>query len=212
METAARNTQEYIINNSIFRIGQVISVEGQTVKVKVDKGKNTTSILYKGQIIQNIGVGGYIKIKKGFSEMVGKIEGEFITEEKDFAKSSYKSSRDKISRILIIKILGFLEQGVFKRGLRELPLLDNSCFLLQKEEFDQIHNFVQKKDEPIEIGKLEYDDGQKIEVGINSLFASHIGIFGNTGSGKSYTLAKIFRQLFRKFQSHPLFIQNVSPR
>jgi uncharacterized protein len=209
METAARNTQEYIINNSIFRIGQVISVEGQTVKVKVDKGKNTSSILYKGRIIQNIAVGGYIKIKKGFSEMVGKIEGEFITEEKEFAKSSYKSSRDKISRILIIKILGFLEQGVFKRGLRELPLLDNSCFLLQKEEFDQIHKFVQKGDEPLEIGKLEYDDGQKIEVGINSLFASHIGIFGNTGSGKSYTLAKIYRQLFRKFKSHALFVQNA---
>ena len=209
METAARNTQEYIVDNSIFRIGQVISVEGQTVKVKVDKGKNTSSILYKGQIIQNIAVGGYIKIKKGFSEMVGKIEGEFITEEKEFAKSPYKSTRDKISRILIIKILGFLEQGVFQRGLRELPLLDNSCFLLQKEEFDQIHNFVQAKDEPIEIGKLEYDDGQKIEVGINSLFASHIGIFGNTGSGKSYTLAKVYRQLFQKFQKKPLFIQNA---
>ncbi|MEI9911035.1 MAG: hypothetical protein WDO71_15975 [Bacteroidota bacterium] len=96
-------TEEYIVNNSIFRIGQVVSVEGQTVKVKVDKGKNTSSILYKGQTIQNIAVGGYIKIKKGFSEMIAKIEGESITEEKEFSKSTYKSTKEKINRILMLR-------------------------------------------------------------------------------------------------------------
>lgn len=202
-------TEAYIVDNSIFRIGQVVSVEGQSVKVKVDKGKNTSSILYKGQIIQNIAVGGYIKIKKGFSEMIGKIEGESITEEKDFAKSAYKSSKEKINRILNIKILGFIENGAFQRGIKELPLLDNTCFLLQKEEFDAIHNFVRPDDRPIEIGRLEYDEGQKIELGINSLFASHIGIFGNTGSGKSYTLAKIYRQLFLQFRRNQNFIDNA---
>ncbi len=209
MKVLAQNTEEYIVNNSIFRIGQVISVEGQTVKVRVDKGKNTSSILYKGSIIQNIAVGGYIKIKKGFAEMIGKIEGEYITEDKDYSKSKYKSNKDKISRVLIIKILGFLEDGRFERGIRELPLIDNKCFLLKKDEFDEIHNFVKGSDQPIYIGKLEYDDGQKVEFGINSLFASHIGIFGNTGSGKSYTLAKLYRELFKKFKNTSSFIENA---
>lgn len=209
MKSASLSTQEYIVDNSIFRIGQVVSVEGQSVKVKVDKGKNTSSILYKGDIIQNIAVGGYIKIKKGFSVMIGKIEGEYVTEEKDFSKSKYKSNKEKISRILSIKILGFLERGHFERGVRELPLIDNKCFLLQKEEFDEIHNFVQTADEPIDIGTLEYDYGQKILLGINSLFASHIGIFGNTGSGKSYTLTKLYRELFKRFKDNQAFRQKA---
>lgn len=203
------STDDYIVDNSIFRIGQVFSVEGQLVKVKVDKGKNTSSVLYKGSIIQNISVGGYIKIKKGFSEMVGKIEGESITEDKEFSKTRYKSNKEKINRILNVKILGFIEDGIFCRGIKELPLIDNKCFLLQKEEFDEIHNFVKEGDEPIEVGRLEYDDGQKIELGINSLFASHIGIFGNTGSGKSYTLAKIYRELFIKFKDNEQFKNNA---
>jgi hypothetical protein len=37
-----------------------------------------SSILYKGDIIQNISVGGYVKIKKDFEEIIGKIEGELI--------------------------------------------------------------------------------------------------------------------------------------
>ncbi len=56
--------EKYIIDNSIFRIGKVIEISGQSVKVKVDTGKNTSSILYKGEIMQNISVQGYVKIKK----------------------------------------------------------------------------------------------------------------------------------------------------
>ncbi len=205
MKSSLTKTDEYIIDNSIFRIGEVFSVEGQSIKIKVDKGKNTSSVLYKGDIIQNISVGGYVKIKKGFSEMIGKIEGELITEDKDFSKIKYRSNKEKINRILNVKILGFIEQGTFYRGIKELPLIDNKCFLLQKEEFNEIHKFVKEDDVPIDIGTLEYDDGQKIELGINSLFASHIGIFGNTGSGKSYTLAKIYRELFKKFKDNKSF-------
>ena len=42
-------------------------------------------------------------------------------------------------------------------------------------------------------------------MGINSLFASHIAIFGNTGSGKSYTLAKIYRELFLRYKDSQNF-------
>ena len=202
-------TERYIVDNSIFRIGKVIEISGQSVKVKVDTGKNTSSILYKGEIMQNISVQGYVKIKKGFEEMIGKIEGESVNEDKDFSKSSYSSNKEKIYRVLNIKMLGFMNEGVFQRGVKELPLIDNTCFLITREEFNKIHEFVAKDDKPIEIGRLEYDDGQKIELGINKLFASHIGIFGNTGSGKSYTLARIYRELFKAFKDSQKFQKNA---
>lgn len=201
-------TEEHIVDSSIFRVGQVVEIIGQEVKVKVDKGKNTSSILYKGELIQNISVGGYLKIKKGFDIMIGKIEGETIREGKE-TNSSYASNKEKIHRILNVKILGFLEGKYFKRGIKELPLIDNACYLLTKEEFNEIHNFVDKDDKPIDMGVLEYDDGQKISLGINKLFASHIGIFGNTGSGKSYTLTKIFREVFKQFKNSENFKKNA---
>ena len=45
----------------------------------------------------------------------------------------------------------------------------------------------------------------RTSLGVNSLFASHIGIFGNTGSGKSDTLAKIYRELFLRYADHETF-------
>ena len=200
-------TEEYVTNASIFRVGKVIEITGRTVRVRVDTGKNTTSVLYNGGLIQNISVGGYIKIKKGLEEMIGKIDSETVSENKERLRAHYSSRREIVARIINIKILGFIDKGAFKRGIKELPLVDNDCYLLTKDEFEAVHNFVPKGDRPITIGSLEYDNNQVTRVGISSLFASHIGIFGNTGSGKSYTLAQLYKRLFEQYQDTLGFIE-----
>ncbi|HCM33396.1 ATP-binding protein [Chryseobacterium sp.] len=195
--------------DSIFKVGKVISVEGRTVKIEVDKTKNSSHLLYNGELLRNISVNGYIKITKGFTKIIGKVEGEFILEDKQISGKDYKSEKFKIKRILIISLLGFFSKKGFERGIKELPLINNECYLLEKEEFEDVHDFVKKGDAPLTLGTLTHENEQKISVGINDLFASHIGIFGNTGSGKSYTLAKIYRELFLKFIQNQNFIKNT---
>lgn len=196
-------TNELALKNSIFKIGKVISVDGREIKISIDKKKNASHLLYKGELIKNVSVGGFLKITKGFISIIGKVEGEYIKEEKIHV-SDYTKEEDKINRVLIIKLLGYFEYGKFERGIKELPLIDNECFLIDRDEFNIIHFFVTEGDIGLKIGTLSLEPAQDIKVGINSLFASHIGIFGNTGSGKSYTLAKIYRELFlqaRQFNS-----------
>jgi uncharacterized protein len=201
---------DHISEDAIFKIGKVIAVDGRTIKVKVDKTKNTSHLLYKGELLKNISVGGYIKIVKGFTRIVGKVEGEFITEDRQFEKKHYGSEKEKINRVLSISLLGFFKGASFERGIKELPLIDNECFLLHKKEFDQVHNFIKKGDDALAIGTLSLEKGQEIRVGVNGLFASHIGIFGNTGSGKSYTLAKLYRELFEKYKGRRKFKKNAT--
>lgn len=195
--------------DSIFKVGKVISVEGRTVKIEVDKTKNSSHLLYNGELLRNISVNGYIKITKGFTKIIGKVEGEFILEDKQISGKDYKSEKFKIKRILIISLLGFFSKKGFERGIKELPLINNECYLLEKEEFEDVHDFVKKGDTPLILGTLTHENEQKISVGINDLFASHIGIFGNTGSGKSYTLAKMYRELFLKFIQNQNFKINT---
>ena len=196
---------EYLLKDSIFRIGRVKSVKGRSVEIIMDKRKNTSHLLYRGDLLKNVSVGSYIKILKGFIKIIGKIEGEYIDEDRYSSQKEYGNKKEKINRILNVSMLGFFEKQKFKRGIKELPLIDNECFLLEREEFNQIHNFIQENDVPISIGALSLEKGQKINIGINSLFASHIGIFGNTGSGKSYTLAKVYRELFKKYKDNNKF-------
>lgn len=199
----------HLMQDSIFKIGEVISVDGRKVKVKVDKSKNSSHILYQGELLKNISVGSYIKIIKGFTKIIGKVEGEFINEDKPFLGKEYGKQSDKILRTLQVSMLGYFNGEKFERGIKELPLVYDECFLLDNREFEKVHDFIRKGDKPLEIGSLALEKGQKINIGVNSLFASHIGIFGNTGSGKSYTLAKIYETLFKRFQDQPSFVNNT---
>lgn len=200
-------SNEIIVEDSIFRIGRVISVDGRAIKVSVDKAKNSSHLIYKGDLIKNVSVGSYIKIMKGFTIIIGKVEGEFTYEDKIASTKEYSSDKEKINRSLSVSLLGFFNKKEFERGIKEMPLVDNECYLLDRQEFDQVHDFIRKTDEPLVIGTLTLEKGQTITVGIDSLFASHIGIFGNTGSGKSYTLAKLYFELFKTYKDNQKFKQ-----
>lgn len=201
---------EHILKDSIFKIGEVISVDGRKVKVSVNKMKNSSHTMYKGELLKNISVGSYIKIIKGFTKIIGKVEGEFVDEDKSYIEKDYKKESDKIRRTLIVSMLGFFKGERFERGIKELPLVYDECFLLDNDEFRKVHDFIKDDDEPLELGYLSLEKGQVINIGVNSLFASHIGIFGNTGSGKSYTLAKIYEGLFKKFKEQNGFRGNAT--
>jgi hypothetical protein len=48
------DNEDQILEDSIFRIGTVVTVDGRTIRVKVDKTKNSSHLLYKG------GASGYL--------------------------------------------------------------------------------------------------------------------------------------------------------
>ena len=202
------NNIEIATYNSVFKVGVVCSVDGRTVKIRVDKNKNSSHLIYKGTLVKNVSVGSYVKILKGFVPIIGKVETENIVEANMSSGADYRDAAKNISRLLVVKLIGYLEGRRYCKGVNELPLIDNECFLLTQNEFNKIHSFGGKDDAYIRIGTLANDPLVPIKVGVGRLFSSHIGIFGNTGSGKSYTLSKIYRQLFMHYSKSPRFKTN----
>ena len=203
------DNKNIITYQSVFHIGVVQSVSGREVRVRVDKQKNLPHIIYNGTLIKNISVGGYLKIMNGFNALIAKIDSEFITLDDKVPDNNYSAEEDKVCRILVCSLLGYLTPTKFVRGVKSLPLIDNECYILSNEEFRKIHSFVSDiNDKTIEIGTLASDDYTPISLGVQKLFSSHIGIFGNTGSGKSYTLAKLYRQLFVEYRESESFKKN----
>lgn len=194
------NEARALDHDAVFRVGRVISVDGRQVRIAVDKLKNGSHLLYRGGLVRNVAVGSYVKIAKGFVELIAKVDGEVVGEDRG-ANGKYSRAVDPLSRQLDVSLVGYIEDGHFERGIREMPLLDNECFILTADEFGLVHSFVSVRDEPLQLGVLAMEPTQPVAVGINAIFASHVGIFGNTGSGKSYTLAKLYHELFKKYGS-----------
>lgn len=182
---------DYHAREAVLRIGQVIEVSGRRISVQVDKNKNVSDLLFDGQLLRNVSVNGYIEIKKGFLTLIGKVEGERVAESDD-GRGSELSEFDKNHRVLTVSLVGFINKdGLFQGGTRELPLIGNVAFLVTSERIHQIHRLVASDGISISFGKTDYEE-YPMEFPVDGLFNSHIAIFGNTGSGKSNTLAALF--------------------
>lgn len=192
-----------------YKIGQVIEVRGQKVRIRVFENKNSNILLYNGQIIKNVSVGGFVKIPKGFSSVIARIEGEYVQEIPALSSTNktdrFTKESETIDRIIEVSIMGVLTQNRFHRGLIDIPLVFSDVFILTAEETQKIFEFSSDKTTSVCIGSINDYKEEKLYVSVNALFASHIGVFGNTGSGKSNTLAKIYTECFQTFKNKPGF-------
>jgi len=202
------NLQERIISDSVFTIGSVFSVKGKDIVVKVNKDKNLPHLFFNGRTIKNVSVGlsNYVKITKGFTEIICKVEGEYLEEDKYQANKKYSNAKQRINRFLNVSVFGFYDNDrKFQHGIKEMPLIGSECKLLSREEFENLHELAKKGKLSIHLGSLIDEETQNIFVSVSKLFAGHIGIFGNTGSGKSNTLAKMYTELFNLEGSNDVF-------
>ena len=189
-----------------LKIGEVCEVQGKTVKAGIYSDKNTEYLNYNGSIIKNVGIGSFILIRKGFNNIIGKVEGEYI-KENVAPSTSYAHMGNNIRRIIGISILGSLEKDRFIHGLNELPIIGNYVYIIEEEVVSKIFSFNSPKD-TIRIGKIIGQDNYPFELGVQEVICSHIGIFGNTGSGKSNTLAKLYSEVVKKYSSSDAFKKN----
>lgn len=182
---------------AVLRVGEVSAVTGRKVFISVDRDKNLSELFFDGDVIRNIGVGSYVDIRKGFLSLIGKVEGENAqTDDKRPSQLAYMNGR----RFLSVSLVGFLDRkGEFFGGTKELPLVGNEAFLLTKEKVHQVHNLLQNGGIALEIARSEYE-GYDISLPVDGLMNSHIAIFGNTGSGKSNTLAMIYQEFIAKMR------------
>jgi DNA helicase HerA-like ATPase len=202
------NLQDRLVYNSVFTIGSVFSVKGKDIVVKVNKDKNLPHLFFQGKTVKNISVGlsNYVKILKGFTEIICKVEGEYLEEDKYQVDKIYSNEKQKMDRFLNVSVFGFYDDDHrFQHGIKEMPLIGSECRLLSRTEFEVLHQLSDKNELSIILGSLIDEETQNIVISVNKLFAGHIGIFGNTGSGKSNTLARMYTELFKLEGSNDSF-------
>lgn len=180
-------------NNYI--IGNVTSVNGLKVNILMNERSNLESFHYSGQFYDGISVGSYVGMIRGSHKIVGRVEREFL-EDKDKEPTIQVFSRARYERYIEVSLIGNLDHGRFEFGIRWFPMIFNEAVLLTQDEIQGIlQRNATTSAHKIMIGK-SVSHNISIEIAWDTLFNTHIGIFGNTGSGKSNTLAKIYSELF----------------
>lgn len=200
-----------LIKDAILRIGEVSGIEGRKVYILLDKNKNASELLFDGDILKNVSVGSYVEIRKGFLSIIGKVEGEKLIEDsiRSYDGESGYQIIDKNKRTLTISLSGYIgTDGNFIGGIKELPLIGNEAFILTDDKIHTIHNLL-KYESALKITVARTDiEEVPISFPIDGLFNSHIAIFGNTGSGKSNTLAALYQEMIATLKHRPNYKNN----
>ena len=96
-----------------------------------------------------------------------------------------------------IKLIGEINGPRFIPGVLVKPSIGNVCFVATDEEVRLIisgdqNNFMKR----VLIGNMPLYNNTPAYVQTNAFFSNHFAIFGNTGSGKSCGVARLFQNIF----------------
>ena len=96
-----------------------------------------------------------------------------------------------ISLAILGHIVNTIRGKVFERGAFSLPTVGDQIVLPSEEELELIvKNDVTGS---ISIGTAPLNGNKEVKLPINELFGRHVAVLGNTGSGKSCTVAGLIR-------------------
>lgn len=185
-----------ILNNK--KIGVIVEVDGIYAKVGMYNETNEAEFLWNGEILTGPKVGAYLTINQGMIKIIATVFSEKIIDNQNSANSDEFNntfSKNTINRIISLKVKGVINNNRFSVSSEYVPMIGNIVSLTTKKELNIIYGLSDNAD-TILIGKSLLEE-YPIHLPINTIFASHIGIFGNTGSGKSNTLHKLYLELFK---------------
>lgn len=201
-----------------MKIGKIISVEYDKFRVRLFHSTKTSTISIDGQVYYFGNIGSYLKTYNSVGdaivcEVVAVVD--YSMDSKIYSEFNLDSSRE-----LVIKPIGTLPiNGEFSMGVGIFPSLYNDVDIVTVEDVNKILALTNNEEnssdtlqgihKTIEIGYSKNLINYKIALSINSLFNIHTAVLGNSGSGKSNTIAHILQDVYRKSDNHAVGAKTI---
>lgn len=187
-------------------LGVIVGVDGDLATVGMYQMSNNATFLWDGEILVGPKVGAYLTILQNDVKIIATVVSEKIMDQQNTVKSKEFDNRysaNSINRIIMLKTQGVIENNSFTLTSKYVPMVGNEVTITTNQDLNSIYS-ITSNEPTICIGE-SVRESKKIHLPINPFFASHIGIFGNTGSGKSNTLHKLYLELFQSKYKNKVF-------
>lgn len=174
-------------------LGKVISVDTTTVIIDVSVPENLKRLQVNRLVVLQSSKPGQHLIGLITQVTRKKVIGDDINEEQF---SELNLCKITLIGTLLDKVGVF--NNVFRRTLESVPEIDANCFTLEGDyltSFMRVLSNASADGNALTLGKYTLDDNATAYLNGNKFFQKHAFIGGSTGSGKSWTTAKIVEQM-----------------
>lgn len=169
----------------VNEIGRITKITGAKVLIRVTVPAAINHIGVEGFLTSYISIGSLVGTRLVDGRLLVMTVEEIYDSDTDiFVSSSISGIYDDVTE-------------KFTFGTNTYPLVGEQVFKLWNKILK--HIFVPiEKDAPVTIGTYIYDNSVAVGYNPNVLFGKHLGVFGNTGSGKTCTVVSIVQNYIRK--------------
>lgn len=184
------------------RLGVVTGVESDIATIGLYNLTNDPQMIWNGDILPGPKVGSYVTIFQYDVKIIASVFSEKVSDQQNSINNKEFDNRynpNSINRVIQLKTKGVILDGKFSVTSKYVPMVGNEVHATTQQELDLIYGVTSSDEKSsLEIGESLLE-GLPVKIDVNRIFASHIGIFGNTGSGKSNTLHYLYLKLLEKY-------------
>lgn len=193
-------------------VGKIISIEYDRFKVRLLNDTKVASISLHGKVYHFGNIGSYLKVSNHANEAI-LCEVTAIYEQGATTDNPLgQEFRLDTPRELFMKPIGSYKADGFKLGIMTYPSVYADVYVVTEQDLnnalkDTIQNNSNKS---IYLGNSRNLQGYPIHLDVDKLFSIHTAILGNSGSGKSYTIARILQQIEAMKAKHTTILFDVN--
>jgi len=192
-------------------IGKLVKIDGLNIIIEIAREEDIRKIILQWNVKDYpVSVHKYIY---GFlpngKKIIARINKVF---DKDLFKSDSIYVRENPKYLVEANLSAIYDDFMQKldTGINTFPIIGTDIFALNNNIYKQLLTVTSKY--KLEIGESFLDETLKVTANPDVLFGKHFGVFGNTGTGKSCTVASIIQGLKRRLYTETGSKVSVTPR
>ena len=180
-------------------IGYIVDVQGNdlTATLVADELGHVPTVTIGDEDIVVGRIGSYVVIRQNTVHIIAMVTR--MTEQEALAVPTIETPGDQSAHLPFVKRLAHLTpigsmdpDGHFERGVGQYPTTGAEVHAIGSSEITKM--FERFHAEGFEVGSLTTHPSIKISLHASNLFGRHLAILGQTGSGKSWTVASVVQK------------------
>jgi len=184
-------------------IGRIISID--TYKIIAELYDSVNNYISTIDGIRFIGeIGSYVSI----NEIDRKIIAEIVSVEEKNLFTNKELSKPNGTRLVALSLIGEITDDSFCFGVSKPPHIYSEISIIHQSDLQVMLDVGESEEEIVEgvntrlrslrIGQSVVFPDYPVNINIDRFFGFHFAVFGNTGAGKSNTIARIIQNIFLK--------------
>jgi uncharacterized protein len=180
-------------------IGQVESVSGNAVTVKMASSYPSNMPIIDGTVYRIGQIGSFLKIPLGYANLYGLITQAGVLAMPDALLATYKQDPSVVDghRWLRMILVGEQIGTTFERGVLQSPTSGDQVHLVTNDDLRIVYGGYDLQS-AIVVGNQSASEGLNAQLDMDKLVSRHCAILGATGSGKSNAVSVIVNAIADK--------------